>query len=84
MFSSKTSTLVTESKSTPAEEEKQSSIEVNLLMGGAKHHYKQNIIHKVGISRAIGAGPAGAAAAGPKFGAPTKKKWLQQIVFQQI
>ena len=50
MFSSKTSTLVTESKSTPAEEEKQSSIEVNLLMGGAKHHYKQNIIHKVGIS----------------------------------
>ena len=47
VFSSKTSTLVTESKSSPAEEEKQSSIEVNLLMGGAKHHY---IIHKVGIS----------------------------------
>ena len=34
--------------------------------------------------RAVGAGPVGPAAAGPKFGAPTKKKWLQQIVFQQI
>ena len=50
MFSSKTSTLVSESKSSPAEEEKQSSIEGNLFMSGAKHHCKQNIIHKVGIS----------------------------------
>ena len=50
VFSSKTSTLVSESMSSPAEEEKQSSIEVNLFMGGAKHHCKQNIIHKVGIS----------------------------------
>ena len=60
-----------------------------LTVGEVKGCWK-SVVVIVGVDcgvecgRAVGAGPAGAAAAGPKFGAPTKKKWLQQIVFQQI
>ena len=43
----------------------------HLVTGSINSAVKAYVANKL---RAVGAGPAGAAATGPKFGAPTKKK----------